>query len=171
AYGGDAMFLAGVVGDEPKFPGGDNQPHTNAYLLSEAQTYAQEIDGVVDQAVAGAVPVTHGGVGASTQRVFDVAVNPVLAADVMLDLPQQAEDQQHLGHILRAIVPPYEAGNVFGTWAGAMRIGDGVLFNTPGELYSDVFFSAHDQIHAGWYLVSGLADDQLGYMVMPADWP
>jgi hypothetical protein len=34
-----------------------------------------------------------------------------------------------------------------------------------------VFFAARDQVRAGWYLVSGLADDQIGYIVMPADWP
>jgi hypothetical protein len=52
-----------------------------------------------------------------------------------------------------------------------VRIGDGALFETPGEIYSDVFFSARDQIHASWYAVSTLTDEQIGYVVMPAEWP
>jgi len=169
--GGDGMFLAGVVGDEPVFPGGDTQPHTDAYLLQEAETYAGEIDGVVDAALAHSVPVTAGGVGAWAVRLQIPATNAVLLADVMVKLPQQVQDSQGLGHILRAWAPPYEEGPLLGTWTSAMRIGDGVLFNTPGETYSDVFFAARDQVRANWYLVSGLTDDQIGYIVMPADWP
>ena len=165
------MFLAGVVGDEPVFPGGDTQPHTNAYLLSEATTYASEINVLVDAALAGARPVDVGGVGAQSINLQIPATNALLLGDDAATLPQPVQDQQHLGHVTRAIVPPYLTGNVLGTWASTMRIGDGILFNTPGESYSDVFFAAHDQVSAGWYLVSGLADDQIGYIVMPAEWP
>ena len=34
-----------------------------------------------------------------------------------------------------------------------------------------MFFSARDQISAPWYLVGGLTNDQIGYLVLPAEWP
>lgn len=170
-YGGDAMFLPGVMGSEPRFPGGDTQPHTNAYLESEEAAYAQEIDGVVDQAIAAAKPVTARGVGAASVLEQVPGTNPLLIGALLVDAPSDVQAQIGVGHIERAIVPPYMTGNVLGIPVSVMRIGDGVLFNTPGEVYSDVFFSAHDQVRAGWYMVGSLTDDQIGYAVMPAEWP
>jgi len=171
SYGGEAMFLPGVMGSEPAFPGGDTQPHTNAYLESEESIYAGEINHVVDQAIAAASPVTHGGVGAATTRAEIPATNAALLGVDLIDAPPDVQAQIGIGHIERAIVPPYLTGNVMGIPVGVMRIGDGALFETPGEIYSDVFFSARDQIHAGWYAVSTLTNDQVGYLVLPAEWP
>jgi hypothetical protein len=169
--GGDAIFLPGVMGSEPIFPGGDNQPHTNAYLESEEAIYSHEIDGVVDRALAGAVPVTVGGVGASTVHVDVPATNALLLGVDLVDAPSDVSKEVGVGHVERAIVPPYLIGTVMRIPVGVLRIGDGALFETPGEVYSDVFFSARDQIHADWYAVSTLTDDQIGYLVMPAEWP
>jgi hypothetical protein len=171
AHGGDAMFLPGVMGSEPVFPGGDVQPHTNAYLQAEEATYAAGITGVVDRALTSAVPVTVGGVGAATTQVEVPATNPLLLGVDLIDAPPDVQAKVGVGHVERAIVPPYLTGDVMGIPVGTVRIGDGVLFETPGEIYSDVFFSARDQIHAGWYLASTLTDDQIGYLVMPAEWP
>jgi hypothetical protein len=170
-HGGDAVFMPGVMGSEPVFPGGDSQPHTNAYLEAEESQYAAEITGVVNDALASAVPVTAGGVGAATTRVEVPASNALLLGVDLVDAPPDVQAKVGIGHVERAIVPPYLTGNVMGIPVGTVRIGDGVLFETPGEVYSDVFFSAHDQIHAGWYMVSTLTDDQIGYLVMPAEWP
>jgi hypothetical protein len=169
--GGEAMFLPGVMGSEPIFPGGDNQPHTNAYLESEEATYATEIDGVVDRALISATAVTVGGVGASTVRVEVPATNALLLGVDLVDAPPDVSKQLGVGHVERAIVPPYLTGTVMGIPVGVVRIGDGALFETPGEIYSDVFFSARDQIHANWYAASTLTNDQIGYVVMPAEWP
>ena len=171
AYGGDAMFLPGTLGEEPVFPGGDTQPHTNSYLLSEDSLYAGEIDGVVDSAIAHGVPVTTPGVGASQLTVDVPGTNALLLGFDMLDAPSEVHQQTGVGHIQRAIVPPYLTGNVLGIPVGVARIGDGLLLETPGEIYSDVFFSARDQISAPWYLVGGLTNDQIGYLVLPAEWP
>lgn len=170
-YGGDSMFMPGVEGSEPVFPGGDNQPHTNAYLESEESIYAGQINGVVDSAIASAGPVDVGGVAASETTAAVPATNALLMADDVVDAPDEVHSQLGLGHIRRAVVPPYLYGNVLRTPVSAVRIGDGVLLNTPGEVYSDVFFSARDQIGAAWYLVGGLANDQIGYVVMPAEFP
>ncbi len=171
SQGGEAMFLPGVMGSEPVFPGGDTQPHTNAYLEAEETTYANEIDGVVDRAIASAVPVTVGGVSADTTRVYVPASNALLLGVDLVDAPSDVSQQIGVGHVERAIVPPYLTGNVMGIPVGVVRVGDGALFETPGEIYSDVFFSARDQIHAGWYEASSLSDDQVGYIVLPAEWP
>jgi hypothetical protein len=170
-HGGDAMFLPGVMGEEPVFPGGDVQPHTNSYLESEEAQYAQEITGVVNSAISNAVPVTVGGVGAATQLAEVPGTNALLLGVDIVDAPADVQAALGVGHVERALVPPYLTGNVLGIPVGAVRIGDGVLFETPGEIYSDVFFSARDQIHASWYLVSTLTNDQIGYAVMPAEWP
>ena len=170
-HGGDAMFLPGVMGSEPVFPGGDVQKHTNAYLESEESIYAQEINGVVNRALSSAQPVTVGGVGAAVTPIEVPSTNALLLGALMVDAPTDVQAQLGVGHIERAIVPPYLTGNVLGTSAGTVRIGDGALFETPGEAYSDVFFSARDQIHARWYMVSTLTNDQIGYLVMPAEWP
>jgi hypothetical protein len=174
--GGDAMFLPGVMGSEPQFPGGQNIPSgsdqvKDAYLESEETTYADEIDGVVDAAISHAVPVTARGVSAATTRVYVPATNALLLGVDLVDAGPDVSQQLGVGHIERAIVPPYLTGDVMGTPVGVVRIGDGVLFETPGEIYSDVFFSARDQIHANWYAASTLTDDQVGYIVMPAEWP
>jgi hypothetical protein len=170
-YGGDAMFLPGVMGSEPRFPGGDTQPHTNAYLESEEAIYAGEIDGVVDRAIASATPVTVPGVAAASVLARVPGTNPLLIGALLVDAPSDVQAQLGVGHIERAIVPPYMTGNVLGIPVSVDRIGDGILFNTPGEVYSDIFFSARDQIHAGWYMVSSLTNDQVGYIVLPAEWP
>lgn len=170
-YGGEAMFVPGVEGSEPQFPGGDTQPHTNAYLQSEESIYAGEIDGVVDQAIADARPIVRPGVAASSVLVAVPGANPLLLGALMLDAPADVQAQLGVGHIERAIVPPYMTGNVLGIPVSVFRIGDGAIFNAPGEMYSDVFFSARDQVRAGWYMLSGLANDQIGYAVMPAEWP
>jgi len=170
-YGGDAMFVPGVEGSEPQFPGGDNQPHTNAYLESEESTYAGEINGVLDKALAAVRPVTIPGVAASSVLERVPGANPLLIGALLVDAPSDVQAQIGVGHIERAIVPPYMTGNVLGIPVSVDRIGGGVLFNTPGEVYSDVFFSARDQVKATWYMVSGLTNDQIGYAVMPAEWP
>src|SRR5947209_2431093 len=169
--GGDAMFLPGVMGSEPRFPGGDTQPHSDSYLQSEEATYANQINGVYDQAVANAVPVDKGGVAASTVHIEVPSTNALLLGFDIVDAPADVQKKVGVGHIERATVPPYLTGNVLGAPVTAVRIGDGALFGTPGEIYSDVFFSARDQIHAGWYLPSSLTDDQIGYVVLPAEWP
>jgi hypothetical protein len=170
-YGGEAMFLPGVMGSEPHFPGGDTQPHTNAYLESEESIYAGEIDGVVDRAIAATVPVNVPGVAASAVLKRIPSENPLLLGAILVDAPTDVQKQIGVGHIERAIVPPYLTGTVLGVPVSVDRIGDGVLFNTPGEVYSDIFFSAHDQVKAGWYMVSSLTNDQVGYIVLPAEWP
>jgi len=170
-YGGEAMFVPGVEGSEPRFPGGDTQPHTNAYLESEEAIYAGEIDGVVDRAIATATAITTPGVAASSVLVTVPSANPLLLGALLVDAPSDVQAQMGVGHIERATVPPYMTANAIGTPVSVDRIGGGVLFNTPGEVYSDVFFSAHDQVRARWYMVSSLTDDQIGYAVLPAEWP
>jgi len=170
-YGGEAMFLPGVMGSEPRFPGGDTQPHTNAYLESEESIYAGEIDGVVARALAAGRPVTVPGVGAASVREQVPGANPLLLGALLVDAPSDVQAQIGVGHIERAIVRPYMTGNVLGIPVSVDRIGGGVLFNTPAEAYSDIVFSAQDQIHARWYMESSLTNDQIGYAVLPAEWP
>lgn len=169
-HGGDAMFLPGVMGSEPVFPGGDNGSSVQ-YLQTEESIYASQIAGVVDQALADATPVTLDRVGAETTMAYVPGTNAALLGVGLVDAPDDVSEQIGIGHLERAIVPPYLTGNVLGIPVGAIRIGDGILFEAPGEIYSDVMFSAIDQIHAPWYMVSSLDNEQIGYAVMPAEWP
>jgi hypothetical protein len=173
--GGEAMFLPGVMGSEPIFPDDSQDPPPGiaklAYLESEEAKYGAEIGGVVRQAIAAAAPVTVGGAKAAVVREYVPATNAALLAVNMVDAPSDVQSQIGIGHVERATTPPYLTGTVLGMPVGVVRIGDGVLLETPGEAYSDVFFSARDQIHAAWYMMSTLTNEQVGYAVMPAEWP
>jgi hypothetical protein len=107
----------------------------------------------------------------SQRKASTPATNAALLGLDLVDTPSDVQAKIGIGHIERAIAPPHLTGNVMGILVGVARIGDGALFETPAEIYSDVFFSAHDQIRAGWYMVSSLTNDQVGYAVMPAEWP
>jgi hypothetical protein len=113
------------MGSEPIFPGGDNQPHTNAFLESEAAIYSHEIDGVVDKALAGAVPVTVGGVGASTVHVDVPATNALLVGVDLVDAPSDVSKEVGVG-----------AQVVRGLERSARRVGLAVT-PKPGDLMAD----------------------------------
>lgn len=169
-YGGHSMFLQGSLGSEPVLPSSST---TNTTERHEAAQYGMKMVAVVQRALAHAVPVRHEIARAASTTISFVNTNKLLQADNVQTFPASVQKAIGVGHLLRATVPPYlhAAQGVVGTWVGAVRIGDGLLFELPGEVYADVVASVAGQVRSGWYVPDGLANDQLGYVVMPAEWP
>ncbi|MHB8593620.1 MAG: hypothetical protein ACYDB3_04715, partial [Acidimicrobiales bacterium] len=175
--GGHSLFLQGTLGSEPVLPAGDGHPveysgvGTTAGSLVEAQEYGQAIAGLVDGALGHATALHSERVAAATVPIQVPATNPTILALDLLSPPAQVDGALGLGHVLRADTPGYLTGDVVGSVVGVVRIGNGALFDMPGEIFTDVFAAARRQVEAGWEVPVGLADDQLGYVVMPDEWP
>ena len=125
------------------------------------QTYAAEVAGRVNQAVARARPVSGRALTGDTVYLSDVAVNPALLG-LMLGggvIGAQVERSNSL---------PWAAGNVIGTLAASLRIGNVVIDAAPGEAYPAVQHTISDATpSAPVHFFAGLADDQLGYLIAP----
>ena len=87
--------------------------------------------------------------------------NPVLAGLVYAPVPGY--------HIDRATNPPYAYGDVLEAETGTMRIGDLAFFSVPGEAYPSLGTALRAQVHADAGFLFSLAQDQLGYVLLPAD--
>lgn len=178
AEGGHSLFLQGTLGSEPVLPASGDRPveysgisgHPRA-SAAEATTYGEAIASLALKALADSQPLVSGRVSAATVPIEVPATSALILGDDLLNLPSQAQSALGLGHIERADVPPYLTGNVVGSAASIVRIGNGAMFGMPGEIFADVFSAAQHQIRARWFIPIGLADDQLGYVVMPAEWP
>lgn len=100
--------------------------------------------------------VHHSTVGGSLRVVTLVNDNPLLAAFIAAPVPGY--------HIYRAMLPPYGYGDVYRTWAVALRIGGLAVFSAPGEPYPSILFTLQRQVHARLSFIVGLGEDQLGYI-------
>src|SRR5581483_1729292 len=71
--------------------------------------------------------------------------------------------------LYRSDKPPWLTdGNVVGTRAWVVRIGDIVLGATPGESYSIIHFWLRDYVRKELFFM-GLAGDTLGYLAAPSE--
>jgi hypothetical protein len=177
AEGGHTMFLQGTLGSEPVLPASDGHPTeysgvaTTSGSVTEAKEYGEAIAGVAESAISHASPITSGRLSVAAVPIAVPATNAAILALDDTNPPSQVQAALGLGHIRRADVPPYLTGNVVGSVVSVVRIGDGALFDMPGEIFDDVLVAASRQVRSAWSVPVGLADDQLGYVVMPDEWP
>lgn len=178
AEGGHTMFLQGTLGSEPVLPATNSHPVEYSGIsgnpvasAAEAAAYGKAIAGLALRAISHSAALRSGRVAAVTVPIEIPAANGLLLANNVGTLPTAVQSAEGVGHIQRAIVPPYLTGNVVGSVVSVVRVGGGAFFDMPGEIFSDVFSAARKQVGARWFVPVGLADDQLGYVVMPAEWP
>lgn len=168
-YGGQSMFLQGTLGSEPVLPSPSN---ANNVELREAAAYGKHMAKIADRALAHTKPVRTDVVRAASKYIaFDDTNNQLLLDDTNV-FPLSVQNNLQVGHILRASVPPYlqASKSILGTWVGGVRIGNGLLYDLPSEAYWDVAVALQQEVHAKWFLPNGMANDQIGYVVMPAEW-
>ena len=170
ALGGTAVVMPGTNGrTQPDRPAGTDPEKLEAYSTT--------IAGLALQAAASAAPVAGSRVGAKKRLIFEAADNAALLA---LAYAGQAGCFVTPGlcvPIMRAKTPPWLTGNVIGTVVSALRVGDVLLTGTPGEPYPQVAFGIQDAVDAGApgvadisrHFLFSLADDQLGYLIAPAE--
>jgi hypothetical protein len=168
--GGHALFIPGLLGSEPVIPPG---PHDARAEQRLAASYGKRIYRAAMEALAHARPITGDALRAVRVPVEIKAHNPQLLFLSTHVLDPTLEESLGVGHILRAIAPPYldPATSTVGTFVGAVRIGDGMILELPGEVYYDVMAAIASQVRTAWIIPDGMAMDQVGYVVMPAEWP
>jgi len=71
----------------------------------------------------------------------------------------------------RSCEPPFAYGNVIGTWATTLRLGDVVIASKPGEAHSHVSAAIRDAYPHATVFTAGQAQDQLGYFYAPWAFP
>jgi hypothetical protein len=141
-------------------PGTDNYP---ADLFGNA---------VARQAI-GAVSNGHGfwlsdpTVAGTERKVYVENTNPILLA-----AGAEPANSTPLGgyKIDRSITPPWGAGDVFIAPVTALRVGGLPFFSVPGEPYPSLKFSLNKDVAAPVSFIFGLAQDQLGYAEVLADY-
>lgn len=135
-------------------------------------------------ALEGATPLVMGGVDGEARFVTLTGWNPVLLGalhfgDEMCTIPANPvtdgftaqTDISPCGPIGRSDQAPWMQGNVIRTLVTGVRIGDVFLWGAPGELYPNAHWEVVERVQAREHFVAGLANDQLGYLISPAqDW-
>jgi len=106
-------------------------------------------------------PAQVNGVSSTLTVVND---NPVLLAALVNPVPSSLQ-------AYRAYTPPYGAGDVFTTEAQMLRVGDLAMMAAPGEPYPSIEFTLSKEIGVPVVFPFGLANDQLGYIEQPSDYP
>jgi len=170
ALGGTAVVMPAANGrtqpDRPPLPAPEN-----------LDVYSTTIANIALQAVAGAVPVQGDEVRAKKRLIFETADNGGILA---LSYAGQAGcfvDPSVCVPIMRAKTPPWIDGDVIGTVASALRVGNVLFSGTPGEPYPQIAFGIQRAVDAGGvgvddithHFIFSLCDDQLGYLIAPAE--
>jgi hypothetical protein len=64
----------------------------------------------------------------------------------------------------RSTSPPYETGNLMGTWVTGLRVGDILILSEPGEFFPSIHQAWDKSVNgAAGVFVVGMGQDQLGY--------
>jgi hypothetical protein len=170
ALGGRAVVMPAANGrtqpDRPPLPAPEN-----------LDVYSTTIANLALQAVASAVPVQGDEVRAKKRLIFETADNGGILA---LSYAGQAGcfvDPSACVPIMRAKTPPWIDGDVIGTVASALRVGNVLFSGTPGEPYPQIAFGIQRAVDAGGpgvsdithHFIFSLCDDQLGYLIAPAE--
>lgn len=71
--------------------------------------------------------------------------------------------------IARSNQPPWLDESVVGTVVSAVRVGDLFFAAVPGEGYPGIQFALQERVPAERHFIFGLANDQLGYLIAPAE--
>ena len=156
--------------------------------LPQAANVGHFVTNEIERALSHAHPITDGTLHAAQRYVLVPATNPaLLALNAGNAAAQVATRRAHVDPVKshcvvndvdsictidRAILPPYAAGDAFGAWFTAFRIGNVVYASEPGEAFPEVstairkVFGPTAQVH-----VIGMAQDQLGYYYPPETYP
>jgi hypothetical protein len=162
--GGTSVVAMGTLGRQESIVQVKGYAHADAlgrYVTNE-----------ILRALSRARPITDATLAAAEQYVLLPGTNPALAA---LNFGNAAGSSCLPGAdictIDRAITPPFAAGDTFGTWFTALRIGDVVYATEPGEAFSEVSAGIKATMGAPDVRVVGMAQDQLGYYFPPESLP
>ena len=178
--GGTAVVAMGTLGRQETI--------VQVGELPQAENVGHYVTNEIERALAHAQPITDGTLRAAQQYVLVPATNPALlalnAGNVAATIATRSahvdpvkahcvvNDVESICTIDRAILPPYAAGDSFGAWFTAFRIGNVVYATEPGEAFNEVstsirkVFGPDAQVH-----VIGMAQDQLGYYYPPETYP
>ena len=165
--GSQAVVMVGAVGHTwpAAVPARFATPQVQTDPNADDNYPADQFGNAVGQAAVDALARPSAVVGTeAVARMSDVQVvndNPVLAGFLYAPVPGY--------HIDRATSPPYTYGDVLVAEAGTLRLGDLAFFSVPGEGYPSLLAALKDQVHARGRFVFSLAQDQLGYVLLPAD--
>ncbi len=134
----------------------------DAASLCALDDYASRVVDRARAAVAAARPLSgRPVVGGDSYLIRDVASSPLLIGLLVGGQPVGAP-------LNRSLSPPWFTGNVIGTVAASLRIGDVLLSAFPGEAYPQIALRVAGTVKAArGFMTAGLANDQLGYLIAP----
>ena len=163
-FGGEAVTIVATLGRTQ--PADDACPDGtltgDARELCRLERYSRRVVDRAAQAVASsralsAKPFVDG----RSYLVTDVTSNALL-------LGLLVGGQAAGAPVNRAVTPPWLTGNVLGTVAASLRIGDVLMSAFPGEAYPQMAFKIAELAKdAKGFMTAGLANDQLGYLIAP----
>ena len=120
-------------------------------------SYGEKITAKVNEALGNLVPAETGPIQAAQKFIRERYENEFLSFALLSSV------------ILRNITPPWGEGQVVGTLASSVRVGN-LLFNAmPGEGYPEIQFQMVERVPAQEHFIFGLANDQLGYLIAPQE--
>lgn len=156
-HGGVAMSMVGALGGIGA-----------RYSPSEFEDFLRFVGRLTRTALGRARRIDTEGVAAARTFIREPVTAPLLYGSYA---PLSAQDPNNPLQVSidRAVTPPWSTGNVMGTFVSAFRIGDVLIGNTPGEAYPDISFALSRGVQAREHFLFGLADDQVGYLISPAE--
>jgi hypothetical protein len=162
--GGRAMTMLGTLGRTQPADRGchDTKAKGDAQYLCTEADYAKRVVDLTVQAAKSAKPVRGRAlVDGRSYLIQDTGNNAVIVGF------NYAGDRAGIP-LNRSITYPWLVGNILGTVTGSVRIGDVLLSVIPGEAYPQIPLGVRS-IAKGFqgYMTSGLAGDQLGYLIAP----
>jgi hypothetical protein len=180
--GGTALVASGTLGDQPGPMQADNQPSPDLPDVT--------IDGHTCEQTAGFDDAIHMGeilgnltmralaeqhslgtpqVAGAEQYILSPVYNPLLLAINNVASLDNGTPWTELGDpeadpTDRSTSPPYETGNLIGTWVTGLRLGNIVILSEPGEFFPSIHQAWDKSISgAAGVFVIGMGQDQLGY--------
>lgn len=180
--GGIALVASGTLGDQPGPMQGDSAASADLAPVSVRnhackQTVAWDDDihmasilgNLINEALAHGHAMSQARVAGAEQYVLTPVYNPILLAINNVAPFDGGSPWDELGNpgaypTDRSTSPPYEEGNLIGTWVTGLRIGNVLILSEPGELFPSVHQAWDQGIHgAAGVFVIGMGQDQLGY--------
>jgi hypothetical protein len=163
-FGGEAVTIVATLGRTQPADRGcpDQSLQGDARELCRLDEYATRVVDRAEQAVAAARPIAGTPVVAGRSYLIqDVTSNPLLLGLLVGGTAVGAP-------LNRSLTPPWLTGNVLGTVASSLRIGDVLLSAFPGEAYPQIALKVAELAQdARGFMTAGLANDQLGYLIAP----
>jgi len=181
-FGGIAMVASGTLGDQPGpmqvdgDPSPDLPPVTvdgqqckQTVGFDDAVHMGEVLGNLVSEALGHGHAITKPLVGGAEKYILSPVYNPLLLALNNVAPLDNGSPWTELGNpgaypIDRSTSPPYEVGNLMGTWVTGLRIGNVLILSEPGELFPSIHQAWSQSIRgpAGVFVV-GMGQDQLGY--------